>query len=178
MGIGQTSLGKIWLLKAIKMGTIYIDDVIFGMNEVKNSPADGGKHRSVDHGHIFWSVRDDLALDWMVWHMADHMESSPSMVGSGDHRAGGDHGVLMVGVAKLVRYAGGANTKNEETIANEWRSSRWHQLGASDKHQWLMFAFKANMHIMQASQKYAYYASISMNSNLVEGIWQCDKCSS
>ena len=52
-GYWATSLGKIWLLKAIKMGTIYIDDVIFGMNEVKNSPADGGKHRSVDHGHIF-----------------------------------------------------------------------------------------------------------------------------
>ena len=79
--------------------------------------------------------------------MADHMESSPSMVGAGDHRAGapmvgvdpnragGDHGVLMVGVAKRVRYAAGANTKNEETIFNEWRSSRWHQLGASDKHQ-------------------------------------------
>ena len=42
--------------------------------------------------------------------MADHMESSPSMVGSGDHRAGvsmvgvdpnraGDHGLPMVGVA-------------------------------------------------------------------------------
>ena len=75
--------------------------------------------------------------------MADHTESSPSMVGSGDHRAvvpmvgvdpnraGGDHGV---GVAKRARYAAGANTKNEETISNERRSSRWHQLGASDKH--------------------------------------------
>ena len=78
--------------------------------------------------------------------MADHTESSPSMVGAGDHRAGvamvgvdpnraGDHGLPMVGVAKRVRYAAGANTKNEEAIASECRSSRWHQLGTSDKHQ-------------------------------------------
>ena len=65
------------------------------------------------------------------------MESSPSMVGSGDHRAGvpvvgvdrnraGDHGVPMVGLAKRVRYAAaGANTKNEEAMANECQSSRW-----------------------------------------------------
>ena len=49
-------LGMIWPLKDIKMvkkGAMFLDDVIFGMNEVKNSPADGGKHRSVDHGHIF-----------------------------------------------------------------------------------------------------------------------------
>ena len=55
-GHWATSLGMIWPLKDIKMvkkGAMFLDDVIFGMNEVKNSPPDGGKHRSVDHGHIF-----------------------------------------------------------------------------------------------------------------------------